>query len=160
MKKAWIVIAAAILSVAACKREITQPASRAAGQDSVSSQSGSFSSGQIALGGRLFQADCAPCHGAQAQGHPGWQAPGGGLFTAAAPPLNGTGNVWKRSRAQLIATIVQGARLPDGTRVMPAWKQRLSPSEIRYIVAWFQSLWPPSIYRRRARMQGGRSPRG
>ncbi len=158
MRKVLIVIAAAAISVVACKREVTRPAPRLTGQDSVSTQTRNFSSGQIDLGGRLFQANCAPCHGAQAQGHPGWQMPGGGPFTAAAPPLNGTGNVRKRSRAQLIDTIEHGAYLPDGAPVMPAWKQRLSSAEIRDIVAWFQSLWPPKVYRSWARTQNRRSP--
>jgi len=30
--------------------------------------------------------------------------------------------------------------------VMPAWKDRLSESEINDLIVWFQSLWPPEVY--------------
>ncbi|MHB8256885.1 MAG: c-type cytochrome [Acidiferrobacterales bacterium] len=159
MKKVWIVIAAAALFTVACKREAARPALRSTQSTPVSASSSGFSAGQIALGERLFQADCAPCHGAQAQGHAGWRVPRSGLFTAAAPPLNGTGDAWKRSRQQFVDTIEHGARLPDGTVVMPAWKDRLSRTQIRYIVAWFQSLWPPQVYRNWARIQASQPPK-
>lgn len=158
MKKAWIIIPAAALFAVACKREIARPISRRTESTSVSMRSCGLSAEQTALGGRLFQADCASCHGAQAQGHPGWQVPGGGPVTVAASPLNGTGDAWKRSRQQFIYTIEHGARLKDGTQVMPAWKDRLSTAQIRYIVAWFQSLWPPQVYQTWTRTQIGKSP--
>lgn len=92
-------------------------------------------------GARLFQEHCALCHGPEAQGHPDWQTPG----VVAAPPLNGTGNDWKRSRAELVAVITNGAKR-NGALVMPGWKGRLSEAEINDLVAWFQALWPPDVY--------------
>jgi len=93
-------------------------------------------------GARLFEAHCAQCHGPEAQGHPDWQNRD---IIAAAPPLNGTGNDWKRSRAQLVAVIKNGATR-QGTPVMPAWNGRLSEQEIDDIISWFQALWPPDVY--------------
>lgn len=92
-------------------------------------------------GAKLFEEQCAQCHGPEAQGHPDWQTPG----VVAAPPLNGTGNEWKRSRAQLVATIKHGAKR-DGQLVMPAWSGRLSDAEVDDIINWFQALWPPEVY--------------
>lgn len=92
-------------------------------------------------GARLFQEQCAQCHGPEAQGHPDWQTPG----VIAAPPLNGTGNDWKRSWAELTAVIKDGAKR-DGNIVMPGWKDRLSDTEISDLIAWFQTLWPPEVY--------------
>lgn len=92
-------------------------------------------------GARLFQQHCAQCHGPEAQGHPDWQTPG----VVAAPPLNGTGNDWKRSRAELLAVIQNGVSR-GGVAVMPAWKGRLSEPEIADVMAWFQTLWPPEVY--------------
>lgn len=92
-------------------------------------------------GARLFQEQCAQCHGPEGQGHPDWQTTG----VVAAPPLNGTGNDWKRSRAELVAVIQNGAKR-DGALVMPAWKDRLSEAEINDLIAWFQALWPPEVY--------------
>ena len=94
-------------------------------------------------GARLFQEHCAQCHGPEAQGHPDWQTPG----VVAAPPLNGTGNDWKRTRAQLIAVIVNGSKR-NGELVMPGWKGRLTDAEIGDLITWFQALWPPEVYAR------------
>lgn len=94
-------------------------------------------------GAKLFQEHCAQCHGPEAQGHPDWQTPG----VIAAPPLNGTGNDWRRSRAELVAVISDGAKR-NGVPVMPGWKDRLSEAEINDIIAWFQALWPPDVYSR------------
>ncbi len=92
-------------------------------------------------GARLFQEHCAQCHGPEAQGHPDWQTPG----VVAAPPLNGTGNDSKRTRAELVAVIANGAKR-NGTLVMPGWKGRLSDAEINDLIAWFQALWPAEVY--------------
>ena len=92
-------------------------------------------------GARRFQEHCAQCHGPEAQGHPDWETPG----VVAAPPLNGTGNDWKRSRAELVAVILNGATR-DGAWVMPGWNGRLSDAEVNDIIAWFQALWPPDVY--------------
>jgi len=63
----------------------------------------------------------------------------------AAPPLNGTGTDWKRTRAQLVAVIKNGAKR-KGEPVMPGWNGRLSDQEIDDIISWFQALWPPEVY--------------
>ncbi|MFL6648689.1 MAG: c-type cytochrome [Sulfurifustaceae bacterium] len=108
--------------------------------------------GSLNHGAQLFQEHCAQCHGPEAQGHPDWQTPG----VVAAPPLNGTGNDWKRSRAQLIAIIRDGTRR-NGEPVMPGWKGRLSDADIDDIVAWLQALWPPDVYLRWQRTHGSNS---
>lgn len=92
-------------------------------------------------GARLFEERCAQCHGPEAQGHPDWQTPG----VIAAPPLNGTGNEWKRTHAQIVGVIKNGVKR-DGQLVMPAWNGRLSDAEIEDIISWFQALWPPEVY--------------
>lgn len=95
----------------------------------------------ILRGARVFQEQCAQCHGPDAQGHPDWQNP----QVTAAPPLNGTGNEWKRSKSELIAVIQNGAKR-DGQPVMPGWKGRLTDQEIDDVIAWFQALWPVEVY--------------
>jgi mono/diheme cytochrome c family protein len=106
---------------------------------------GRFDPASIARGAELYTQHCAQCHGPQAQGHPDWQTPSDGSF-AAAPPLNGTGNDWKRSRGELVTAIKDGVVRKDGVLVMPSWKQRLSERDIDDIIAWFQSQWPPPVY--------------
>ncbi|MDO8595641.1 MAG: cytochrome c [Sulfuricaulis sp.] len=102
-----------------------------------------FSTESLFRGVRLFQENCAQCHGPEAQGHPDWQNP----KVVAAPPLNGTGNVWKRRKQDMIAAIQNGAKR-NGEPVMPAWKGRLSDQDIEDIIAWFQALWPADVYDR------------
>lgn len=104
-------------------------------------------------GAGLFEQHCAQCHGPEAQGHPDWQTPG----VVAAPPLNGTGNDWKRSRGELVATIKNGA-MRNGQPAMPAWGGRLRDEEIDDIINWFQALWPADVYA--AWLKTNPAPRG
>ncbi|MFP5348956.1 MAG: c-type cytochrome [Gammaproteobacteria bacterium] len=127
----------ALLAVCACQKKenpVPTPTTTPAVDVSVSLAA-------LNRGAKLFEEHCAQCHGPEAQGHPDWQTPG----VIAAPPLNGTGNDWKRSRAQLLAIIKNGAKR-DGQPVMPAWNGRLSDAEIEAIISWFQALWPPEVY--------------
>ncbi len=127
----------AVLVVSGCgKKEPEAPAVK----DRADRQ---FSTESLFRGVRLFQEHCAQCHGPEAQGHPDWRNP----RVAAAPPLNGTGNEWKRRKQDMIATIQNGAKR-NGDPVMPAWKGRLSDQDIEDIMAWFQALWPADVYDR------------
>jgi mono/diheme cytochrome c family protein len=136
MSTKWLVVATAAL--AACGKEPSVPSTAV-------TPASRFEAASIARGAVLYEEHCAQCHGPQAQGHPDWQMPSDGSF-AAAPPLNGSGNDWKRSRAQLLAVIRDGVKRPDGVVVMPGWEQRLNARDIEDVVAWFQSLWSPQVY--------------
>ncbi len=98
---------------------------------------------QVARGGKLFAANCARCHGANAEGAPNWRKRGpDGKYPA--PPLNGTGHAWHHSEKVLIYTILNGTINMGGS--MPAWKSKLSVQDARDIIAWFQAKWPDDIY--------------
>ena len=138
--KLWL-MAATLLLLGACSKEGDKPAAPVP-----SMAVRQFDTASITRGARLFEEHCVICHGPQAQGHPDWQTPSDGSF-AAAPPLNGTGNDWKRSRAMLVATIQNGVRRKsDNVDVMPAWKGRLSEKDIDDMLNWLQSLWPADVY--------------
>ncbi|HJW81179.1 MAG TPA: cytochrome c [Acidiferrobacterales bacterium] len=140
MNKVWP-LAAALLLLGACSKEADKAASPAP-----MATVRHFDPESIGRGARLFEEHCAQCHGPQAQGHPDWQTPSDGSF-AAAPPLNGTGNDWKRSRAELVATIKTGVRRKsDKVDIMPGWKGRLSERDIEDVLSWMQSLWPAEVY--------------
>ncbi|MEW6330495.1 MAG: cytochrome c [Pseudomonadota bacterium] len=95
-------------------------------------------------GAKVYQENCATCHGVQAEGAPNWQRQGpDGKFPA--PPLNGTGHAWHHPMAALKATIRRGT-IPIGGS-MPAWEGKLSDEDIDAVVAWLQSRWPEEIYR-------------
>lgn len=135
-----IVILAAALVVVACGKQ--EPEKTAAPATADQAQR-SFTTESLFNGVRLFHEHCAQCHGPEAQGHPDWQNP----KVAAAPPLNGTGNVWKRRKQDMIAIIKNGVKR-NGEPVMPAWQGRLSDREIEDIISWYQALWPPKVYER------------
>ncbi|MEK7758569.1 MAG: cytochrome c [Pseudomonadota bacterium] len=118
-----------------------------------------FDPESVTRGARVFEQNCVLCHGPQAQGHPDWQTPSDGSF-AAAPPLNGTGNDWKRSRAMLAATIQNGVRRKsDNVDVMPAWKGRLSERDVEDVLNWLQSLWPADVYDAWSKTQAATAPK-
>jgi mono/diheme cytochrome c family protein len=152
MRKTWLMLALALL--AACSKEgeqTTSPAPPVVVRH--------FDPDSITRGARLFEEHCAQCHGPQAQGHPDWQTPSDGSF-AAAPPLNGTGNDWQRSRAELAATIKAGVRRKtDKVDVMPSWKGRLSERDIEDVLNWMQSLWSPEVYEAWTKTQAVAAPK-
>ena len=98
---------------------------------------------QITRGGKLFQQNCAVCHGKQAEGSANWQQmDDNGKFPP--PPLNGSAHAWHHSHQVLVDTIKNGTGKLGGS--MPAWKDKLSGDEINAIIAWFQSKWSDEIY--------------
>lgn len=99
---------------------------------------------RVARGARLFQENCAQCHGPQAQGHPDWQRARKEGY-AAAPPLNGTGTDISLSRERMVEVIRKGAKR-KGVMVMPAWKGRVDDEQITDIISWYQALWPAETY--------------
>ena len=155
MKKIWVVAGFALL--VACSKggqeagTATAPAVTAPHFDPAS----------VARGAQLFGERCAECHGPQAQGHPDWQTPSDGSF-AAAPPLNGTGNDWKLTRAQIATIIKNGVRRKsDNVDIMPAWKGRLNDSDVEDVINWMQSLWPADVYQAWTKAQGAApAPKG
>ncbi len=134
----WLIVGFGLWLLGCNRQEATPPASPPIVPSTVESTP---SLAALNRGARLFQEHCALCHGPEAQGHPDWLTPG----VVAAPPLNGTGNDWKRSREQLVAIIQNGAKR-NGVLIMPAWKDRLTDPEIADVIAWFQALWPPEVY--------------
>ncbi len=137
------------LFAAACSEQRTQQratpatANAAASKPSKISAARSSDFGTVMRGGRLFQQNCASCHGQLAQGHTNWQKPdANGKYPP--PPLNGTGHTWHHPKAALKDTIKEGTVKLGGS--MPAWGHKLSDGDIEAIIAWLQSHWPDEIY--------------
>jgi len=114
-----------------------------------------FDINRIARGARLYQENCAQCHGPEAQGHPDWQHAKQQGY-AAAPPLDGVGPAIKLRKSEMIAIIRNGVK-QDGVPVMPAWKGRVSDEEIEDVITWYQALWPGPVYARWRQMSGNKS---
>ena len=131
--------AMALMFVACGKKE----PEKAAAPATVTQTERTFTTENLFSGVRLFHEHCAQCHGPEAQGHPDWQNP----KVVAAPPLNGTGNIWKRRKQDMIAIIKNGVKR-NGEPAMPAWSGRLTDRQIEDIITWYQALWPPEVYER------------
>lgn len=98
---------------------------------------------QYSQGRRLFQLNCAVCHGKQGEGAPNWRTPDKNGKNPA-PPLNGTGHTWHHSTRALVNVIRNGTGKIGGN--MPAWKDKLSNSEIKLILSWITAQWPDELY--------------
>lgn len=99
---------------------------------------------QLARGAQIYKANCAVCHGANAEGAPHWQRPGpDGKYPP--PPLDASGHAWHHPQAALKMTIREGTLRLGGN--MPAWQDKLSDQDIDAVIAWMQSIWPEEIYR-------------
>ena len=98
----------------------------------------------VRRGAAVFAANCASCHGVRAEGAKDWHRPGPD-GKVPPPPLDGSAHAWHHPRAQLKQIILDGTETRGGG--MPAWRGKLSDADVDAVIAWFQSLWPPEIYR-------------
>ena len=98
---------------------------------------------EYAKGQRLFQKNCAICHGKQGEGANNWRKPDANGKNPA-PPLNGRGHTWHHSTQSLENTIKNGTAKIGGN--MPGWKDKLSDREIKLILTWITAQWPDELY--------------
>jgi mono/diheme cytochrome c family protein len=98
----------------------------------------------LETGKKLFQTNCAVCHGVEAEGTvENWQQrDADGKMPP--PPLNGSAHTWHHPLSGLVHTIRNGTAEIGGN--MPAWKDTLSDQQIVSVVAWLSSLWPDEIF--------------
>ncbi len=106
---------------------------------------------QVALGKTLYAQQCAVCHGKNLEGQtPNWRQPlPDGTFPA--PPHDATGHTWHHPDKMLF-DITKFSRsggsknLPPTT--MPAFKDKLTDSEIWAVLSYIKSQWPLEIQQR------------
>jgi len=104
----------------------------------------------ITRGAKLFQANCAACHGSGGIGERA-ETPKGGMKddgSYIAPALNGKGHAWHHPNSMLFQTVKKGSIAEDSS--MRAFEGRLSDEEIVTIIHYFQSFWPQEVLERRA----------
>ncbi|WP_299373184.1 cytochrome c [uncultured Kiloniella sp.] len=106
--------------------------------------------GNIVEGGKLYQQNCASCHGIQLEGETNWRSPkeDGSLR---APPHNKDGHTWHHpDRILFHITKFGGAAIaPEGFNSnMPAFNKTLSDTEINKVLAFIKSKWPKEIRQR------------
>jgi len=154
MKTIWVM--ATVLGLAACtgSNESTNDASNNndASNDidvtqlSLEPEPGTgrwYTEEQVSRGKDVFAANCAGCHGQNAESTPNWQSlDANGNYPP--PPLNGTAHAWHHPLAVLKMVIEEGGEPMGG--VMPGWDDRLSDQQIVDVIASFQSYWPDDTY--------------
>lgn len=106
-----------------------------------------FDKEDIALGKKLFDKNCAVCHGANAAGTvKDWRVRlSNGKLPP--PPLNGTAHTWHHNPT-LLDTIIQNGGKSYGKAYegwMPPFKDKLNKQERLAILKYIHSLWPKKI---------------
>lgn len=102
----------------------------------------------VALGQRVYAAQCAACHGARLQGQPDWRerGPDGRL---PAPPHDESGHTWHHPDEVLFRItkhgVAKAAKLKDYVSAMPAYEGVLSDEEIVAVLSWIKAQWPAAI---------------
>lgn len=109
---------------------------------------------KVALGARVYAANCAACHGANLEGQPDWRrrrADG----RLPAPPHDVNGHTWHHPGEQLFALTKYGpAALAGGgyQSDMPGYEGTLSDAEIWAVLSYIKSRWPREVQARHDRM--------
>lgn len=99
----------------------------------------------VVKGEAIYQQYCAACHGVKGESKPGWQDRDV-IGELPPPPHDPSGHTWKHSDAMLYRMIRNGWRDPFNKTqrlTMPAYKDVLSPAEIKAVVTYLKSLWTP-----------------
>ncbi len=102
-----------------------------------------YTKAQVQAGKKVFAANCASCHGFNAEKTVNWRKK---LADGSYPPpaLNGTAHAWHHTFAQLMTQINDGGEKYGGK--MPAFRGALSEDEEKEVISYFQSFWNDKTY--------------
>ena len=104
-----------------------------------------YDDAHVQEGKRLYQHNCAVCHGVFGEGATNWRQRGtDGRMPP--PPLNGTGHTWHHPGGALMHVIENGS--PGGAGNMPGWKGKLTRPQMAALIARVQAWWSDEIYAR------------
>lgn len=103
---------------------------------------------QVALGLRVYEQNCAQCHGAGLEGQPDWKSRrADGRLPA--PPHDPSGHTWHHPDQVLFDIIKNGMKPPVAPAGyesdMPGYADILSDAEIAAVIAYIQAQWPADI---------------
>jgi mono/diheme cytochrome c family protein len=92
---------------------------------------------QLATGKRVYDANCAACHGVKGEGQPDWKRPVNGVFPA--PPHDGSGHTWHHPDQVLLEVIANGGGVPNSA--MPAYGEILTEEERVAVLEYIKTFW-------------------
>ncbi|MEW6291839.1 MAG: cytochrome c [Pseudomonadota bacterium] len=126
----------------------------AAGLLSACGQSaGKYNAIDLLEGEAIYKAECARCHGAKLEGEPNWRQPrpDGKL---PAPPHDASGTSWRHTHEELAAIVKHGMVPPHApagyVSDMPAFGRKMTAEQVRRVLTYIESTWPPEIHAQRA----------
>jgi len=103
------------------------------------------------MGQRIYEANCASCHGVDLEGQPNWQRANAD-FTMPAPPHDETGHTWHHDDETLFKLTKYGlaalVKNPSQKSNMPTYEGVLEDSEITAVLSYIKSRWPDEVQRR------------
>lgn len=115
---------------------------------------------QVALGAKVYAAQCAACHGRNLEGQPDWRLrlPSGRL---PAPPHDDSGHTWHHPE-ELLFNITKFGLVPpyapEGyASDMPAYAGKLTDEEIYAALAYIMSRWSKEVIAVRSEMLRNRA---
>ncbi|WP_299566745.1 cytochrome c [uncultured Sulfitobacter sp.] len=98
-------------------------------------------------GERLYQENCASCHGANLEGQPDWRSRlANGRLPA--PPHDASGHTWHHTDRVLVDIVKRGTAAIVGNGYesdMPGFDGVLTGEEITAIIDYIKSTWPDRI---------------
>ena len=104
----------------------------------------------VAVGQKIYEQNCASCHGPNLEGAVNWrQRDADGYLPA--PPHDQTGHTWHHADDHLFSLTKYGIekmiqkKYPNN---MPAYENILSDHEIIAVLSYIKSSWPRAIQRR------------
>jgi mono/diheme cytochrome c family protein len=94
---------------------------------------------RVAEGETLYTQHCASCHGRNLEGAANWKTPlADGSYPP--PPHDSSGHTWHHKDEVLMNIILNGGN-PKNTPLMPAYKEKLTASEVVAILDFMKSKW-------------------
>ena len=104
----------------------------------------------VQRGAEVYRAQCASCHGAELEGQPDWKRRrSNGRLPA--PPHDESGHTHHHPDELLMRLTKMGPAVVAGDSYqsdMPAYAGILGDADIRAVLSYIKSTWPPEVQRR------------